>query len=61
MKFTQLYEELKFSDVFPAASKEEAAQRREQFVAMKMREMLNLMPYKTKLPDGTWHIHYPST
>ena len=56
MKFTHLYEELKFSDVFSAASPEEAEERKAKFTEMKIKEVVDNCQ-KTKLPDGSWHIH----
>lgn len=55
MRFSKLYEELKFDDVFPVASNAEVAARKEQYVAIKLKEAFDVK--KTKLPDGTWHIH----
>ena len=55
MKFSLLYEELKFSDVFSKASPEEIKDRQEKFADMKIKEILDNRE-KVKLPDGTWHI-----
>ena len=52
MKFSLLYEELKFSDVFSKATPEEVAKRKEQYA-----EKIIEDAKKTKLPDGTWHVH----
>ena len=56
MKFSLLYEELKFSDVFPAASPEEAEKRKTRYAEMILRDIIE-RTNKTKLPDGTWHVH----
>ena len=56
MRFTKIYEELKFFDVFTPASKEEVKERQKTYVEMKLKEALDLVE-KTKLPDGSWHIH----
>ena len=55
MKFSLLYEELKFSDVFSAASPEEVSDRKEKLSAMKIAERLDKVS-KVKLSDGTWHV-----
>ena len=60
MRFSSLYsalleEELKFSDVFSAASKEEVAERKAKYAEVKVREELDRLK-KVKLPDGSWHI-----
>ena len=57
-KFSLLYEELKFSDVFSAASKEEVETRKSQFYKIRLKEILDSVK-KTKLPDGTWYVHEP--
>ena len=56
MKFSLLYEELKFSDVFAPASPEEVAERKEKYVDIQFKEVLNRVK-KTRLEDGTWHVH----
>ena len=56
MRFTQLYEELTFSDVFTSASKEEVKERKKKYREMKVKEALENAK-KTKLPDGSWHVH----
>ena len=56
MKFTTLYEELKFSDVFKVCDNDELKSRRKQYED-------NFLKYKvdeakkTKLSDGSWHVH----
>ena len=56
MRFSLLYEELKFYDVFKKASPEEAKDRLEKYAEMKLKEAFDNVK-KTKLPDGSWHIH----
>ena len=56
MKFSTLYEELKFSDVFTAASPEEVTKRKKEFRLIRAKEAFENVA-KTKLPDGSWHIH----
>ena len=56
MRFTKLYEELKFSDVFSAASPEEVAERKEKYAEMNVKEALDNAK-KTKLEDGSWYIY----
>lgn len=56
MKFSHLYEELKFDDVFPVASPDDVKQRKEQYTEIRIKEIFNDVK-KTKLPDGTWHVH----
>ena len=57
MKFSQLYEELKFDDVFSKASSEEVEKRTKQYAEMRMQTAVDKIKDKTKLPDGSWHIH----
>ena len=52
MRFSILYEELKFSDVFSAASPEEVAVRKKKHLEVEIADLK-----KTKLQDGTWQIH----
>ena len=56
MRFSKLYEELKFDDVFKKASPEEAEDRQKKYPEMCLKEELDNAK-KTKLPDGTWHVH----
>ena len=56
MKFSLLYEELKFSDVFIVATPEEIEERKKKYGDMKIKEYLDHLD-KTKLPDDTWHVH----
>ena len=55
MKFSILYEELKFSDVFAPASPEEVEERKKKYSEMKVKEALDNAK-KTKLSDGTWSV-----
>ena len=55
MRFTTLYEELKFSDVFKAATPEEAAKRKSDYSHTLALEIIDKAP-KEKLPDGSWYI-----
>ena len=52
MRFTKIYEELKFSDIFSKATPEEVIERRVQYVEKILADVK-----KTRLPDGTWEIH----
>ena len=54
MKFSLLYEELKFSDVFSSATPEEVEDRQKRYIEVFMSDRK-----KTKLPDGSWHVHEP--
>ena len=56
MKFSLLYEELKFSDVFTKASPEEVSTRKEKYTEMQIKERLDKAE-KTKLTDGSWHVN----
>ena len=56
MRFSILYEELTFDDVFKKASPEEARERRRKYSEVRVKEELDNVK-KTKLPDGSWHIH----
>ena len=56
MRFSILYEELKFSDVFSAASPEEAEERMEKYPEMQLKEVLDNVR-KTKRADGTWLVN----
>ena len=55
MRFTRLYEELKFSDVFSAASPEEAEERKERYVKIRLKEILDEIDYNI-LEDGTLYV-----
>ena len=55
MRFTNLYEELKFSDIFSAASPEEAEERHVKYADIEAERILTDV-MKTKLPDGSWHV-----
>ena len=56
MKFSLIYEELKFDDVFKKATPEELETRRAKHYQDKRREAFERVE-KTQLPDGTWHAH----
>ena len=55
MRFTRLYEELKFDDVFAPASKEEVADRKLRYGEIIVKEILD-NDKKTRLEDGSWSI-----
>ena len=48
--------ELKFSDIFSAATLDEVVERRKNHSKSQIKLILDKVK-KTKLPDGTWHIH----
>ena len=57
MKFTKLYEELKFDDIFAKANPEEAKERRAKYQEMKLQEFLEDITSKVRLSDGSWRVH----
>ena len=56
MRFSRLYEELKFDDVFKKTTPDEMEKRHKEFLNMKISKLLEHLS-KTKLLDGSWHIH----
>ena len=48
---------LTFSDIFTPASKEEIVERKKKYVRMIFEDVLNNIKEKTKLLDGSYHIH----
>ena len=56
MKFSILYEELKFSDVFTPASPEEAEERLKKYPELQLQELVDNAK-KTKLSNGSLSIH----
>ena len=55
MRFSLLYEELKFSDVFKSCSDEEYTERLEAYSKIKLKEALDKVQKRT-LPDGTLEV-----
>jgi hypothetical protein len=56
MKFSHLYEELKLLDICKPASPEEIERRNNAYPSIKIKELID-NANKTKLSDGSWHVH----
>ena len=55
MRFSLLYEELKFDDVFAKATPEEVAIRKEEYAKLRVKEILDETDYNI-LEDGTLYV-----
>ena len=58
MKFSKLYESLTLDPtVFKKCSDEESIERKKKWDQIKLQQIVDEIVDKTKLNDGSWHIH----